>query len=485
MRPLPTLVRPAFLLALLFAGNDGRASQYLAVEIDLHFISGDQYEVKLLLWRDCQGLPPGATQTVQYNSPCGSGNLVLALVPSATANVSPLCATSMPGSTCTGGALPGIQRVEYAGLVNLAPCDAWTFQYASCCLVPANNMNTTTVEMVTRTTLNNLDMPCRDTPRFMHPALPWRSSNNPFTLDMAGLNDGPGTAHYALVPMQTSSGVNAPYLTPMFTGPNPYPGLTISTTTGVLTTPSSASAGYWIIVPQLRQMDGINVLASVERVLVMPTSNLNNQPPLATDGALTFLSGTGSVTGPRTIEVPAGGTICATLSIADPDLVDSVIISTDLASMLPGATVSILNGNPASLEFCWTAPPGSNGMHHFMATASDERCPLDQDQHFLYQVLVTPDITNPCFPTSTSDLASAAPGLLLVVVDPSGGALSWTMPEGRTASRITLYDMRGAALVERTSPPQGTGVLPLPPAMLHGVYVLVCDDLRTRVVIAR
>lgn len=474
------------LLCVITAAISGlvQASHLLAAEIDLYFISGNQYEVRLLLWRDCAGVPPGGSEAIDYSSPCGSGTLILPMVPGATTDVSPLCDVDMMGSSCNGGALPGIERVEYATTVTLAPCDAWLFQYVTCCMAAANNLGTVSVELVAHTTLNNLDMACRGTPRFAHPGLPYRSSNSPFTLDLLGVVDGPGTAQYALVNLLTSGGMNAPYA-PGYTGMDPYPGLAISSTTGVMTTSSTSSFGYWVLVPELRHYDGGTLMASVERVLAMPTSSLTDQPPLATDGALTYVSGSGTVTGARTIDVPVGGTICASMSYADPNSIDSVFISTDLTSALTGASVTLTDGNPGTSEFCWTVPPGSSGMYHFMVLASDERCPVDQDQYFLYSVHIVPDVTNPCIPTEVAAHPPAPVELLSAFVGPAGGWLTWEMPSGTTASRIALYDAHGRALVDDAIAPASRGRMDLSPALRNGAYVLVCGDLRTRLIVAR
>lgn len=468
-------------LSVLAFTSGVRASQYLGAEIDVRFIGGNDHEVRLLLWRDCSGAAAIGAQSVNYESPCGSGSLVLPLDVGATTDVSPLCATSLAGSACNGGALPGHERVEYAAIVSLVPCNAWTFTYVGCCLPQANNMSTATVELVVHTTYNNVDLACRNAPRFAHPGLPFRCSNTPFTLDMLGVIDGQGTAQYALVSLLTSSGTIAPYTAPVYTGPEPYPGLTISATTGILSTASTGAFGYWTIVPKLSQYDGTTLLASVERAFLMPTANLSDQPPFATGGAPVWTGGGGFVTGDRTMELGVGDALCASMTYSDFNPTDSIVLASDLASALPGASVTWTNGNPATLEFCWTAPSGSNGMHHFTVHASDEFCPVAMHQYYFYSVRVTPDPADPC--GSVGIVHTPDAGVATAWFDPTEEAIAYSLPQVPGARTITVFDPLGRRLA--SAPAKRNGRVRLPHGTASGMVVVDLAGSAVRLMLTR
>src|SRR5262245_16939242 len=52
-----------------------RATHLVGAEIDVYHLGSDQYEVRLLLWRDCMGTSAASFQGVAYQSPCGNGTL--------------------------------------------------------------------------------------------------------------------------------------------------------------------------------------------------------------------------------------------------------------------------------------------------------------------------------------------------------------------------------------------------------------------------
>lgn len=477
-------MRSLFILCFLLAMSSSgtlRASQYLAAEIDVRFISGNDYEVRLLLWRDCSGAVAGTAQSVDYESPCGSGSIVLPLDAMATVDVSPLCAASMSGSSCNGGVLPGHERIEYASILTLPPCNAWTFTYTTCCLPQANNMSTTTVELVVHTTLDNADLECRNAPRFEHPGAPYRCSNTPFTLDMLGWIDGPGTPQYALVNLLTSSGVNAPYATPVYTGANPYPGLVMDGATGVLGTTSTASFGYWMIVPKLFQYDGATLLASVERAFLLSTSNLSDQPPYATDGDLVWTGGSGTISGARTIDMMVGDTICATMTYSDFNPTDSIVLTTDIATALPGASITWSGGNPATMDLCWVAPPGSNGMHSFLVHASDEFCPVAMHQYYLYSAHVAPDPASPC--GSVGVAPAPVTGSASAWFDPEEEAIVFEVPDHLLGGTIMVYDALGRRVL--SAPAVRNGRLPLPPHVANGAVMVHLAGTVVRLMLAR
>lgn len=477
--PFASFLTAALLIA---AHQTGQASHLLGAEIDLYHLSGTQYQLRLLLWRDCSGLPPMATEVVTYSSPCGTGSLTLGLVGAATTDVSPLCAAEMPNSSCAGGALPGLERLEYAVTLPLMPCDSWTFQWDACCLMAANNLGSVNIDLVTHTTLNNLDLQCRNAPRFAHPGLPFRSSNSPFTIDLLGLIDGPGTPQYALVNLLTPGGAIANYA-PGYTGANPYPTMTVDASTGILGTGSTTSSGPWMIVEKLtHNLSGVPK-ASVERAFLMLTYNLGNSPPLATDGSLVGTSGSGVITGARTAEAQPGDTICATMSYADPDVSDSVFLSSDLAIAIPGASIAYNNGNAASADLCWVVPAGASGPHRFIVHASDERCPVDQEQYYLYTITVLPDSTDPCLSVAVSEVPPVSDMSLLAAYDPLQHAITWQLPTDDRAT-VDLYDATGRALL-RTIGIGGRGLLPLPHNAGNGVYLLQVNGWVARVLVQR
>ena len=467
---------------LLLLPTGARASHLLGAEIDVYFLAGDQYEVRLLLWRDCAGIDPGTVQTISFNSPCGGGTLILLTPPTAT-DVSSLCAPDLINSTCNGGTLPGAELKEYSALVTLPPCDSWSFQWDECCLSPTLS-NVEAGDMVAHTTLNNLDLSCRDTPRFAHPGMPLQPANAAFSLDLLGMIDGPGVPTYALVDLVDAGGTPLFYPLP-YSGALPYPGMSIDAVSGVIATAGSAPGGGYALCVRLEHQDSLgNMLASVERVYLLINMPGTNSPVEATSGGLSFVSGSGVVTGPRSMDLQPGGTICVETTYTDPNLGDSVHLVSDIGTGLPGSSVSLTDGAPATASYCWTAPGGAYGVYRFITTATDDHCPVDGRQYYLYEVRIVPDTKDPCSPVGLVALPWTNGGMT-AMYDPQDHSINWKLPDTRMASRLRLHDLQGAMLLDRPVQGMYQGEVTLSRDLADGVYVFECDGFRQKVLITR
>ena len=82
-----------------------------AVGIDLSYIclGGNQYEFTVSLYRDCDGISAPTSINVDIGSAFCGINSSVSLSQTSMQEVSQICATSLPNTTCNVGTLPGIK----------------------------------------------------------------------------------------------------------------------------------------------------------------------------------------------------------------------------------------------------------------------------------------------------------------------------------------------------------------------------------------
>ena len=100
----------AFLIVFFSClGVQSFATHVQGGDITISCLGGNQYEIRLSLYRDCAGVNAPQTAGVSYSSTsCGvNQNVTLNRIPGTGVEVSPICPTE--ASRCTGGANPGVQ----------------------------------------------------------------------------------------------------------------------------------------------------------------------------------------------------------------------------------------------------------------------------------------------------------------------------------------------------------------------------------------
>ena len=109
------------LIAVIFSGiTSSYASHLMGAEITYTHVSGDDYEVTLVVYRDCSGINVSTNQTVTFESASCGQNINFNIPYIQTVDVSQVCAGQT--TTCNGGTVPGTEQFVYRGIVTLTPC---------------------------------------------------------------------------------------------------------------------------------------------------------------------------------------------------------------------------------------------------------------------------------------------------------------------------------------------------------------------------
>lgn len=380
------LRRYALTLALIAASVIGRATHFSGGEIYWHCLGNNQYEITLMVYRDCAGINVDPTVTLQLTSPCGNTSITVAH--SGPTEISQLCSAQLPNSTCNGGTLPGIQQYVYTGIVTLAPCVSWTISYTN---IYRNNAIMNLVAPGTQRThiravVNTLVNPCNDSPQFSNTAIPFVCLGYPVTYSFGAWDPEGDSLSYELINAMGLNGAPIPY-SPPYTYLQPITGLTLDPLTGEVNFTLNLQ-GNWVVVVRVNHWVNGVLVGSVMRDMQFVGYPCANDPPDPATGVVTGLTGNAVQLGPRAVQVCESGDFCFNFTINDPNLPNVLQAFSNIGQSLPGATFTYTAGNPLSGQVCWTAQPGTAGFYPFIVNVDDGACPIPAFQTYIYSITV-------------------------------------------------------------------------------------------------
>lgn len=374
-----------FLIGTL-AGT-ARATHISGGEIYWDCLGNNQYQITLIVYRDCFGVQLNNNFDVNFDSPCG--NFTQTVNTPNGVELSQLCDQQLPNSTCNGGNLPGIEQYTYTTTVTLPPCNAWTISWslANRNAAIANLQNPNNTQMYEQAVLDNSSGVCEDSPQFTSIASPYVCQNYPVTYSLGAYDPEGDSLTYTLINAMDQGGVPIAYVPP-YSATQPITGLTIDAQTGLLSfTPTLA--GNWVVVVEVNSYDSLgNWLGSVMRDMQFVVYPCSNVPPDASTGTIGSVSGAAVQTGPNAIQVCESGNICFDFIISDANANNILDAVTNVQQSLPGATFSFTGTNPITCTVCWTGSQGTSGFYPFIVTVDDGACPIPAFQIYVYEVTV-------------------------------------------------------------------------------------------------
>ena len=201
---------------------------------------------------------------------------------------------------------------------------------------------------------------------------------------------------YSLAEPLSAFSINSGFLPP-YTALQPIPGLTIDAFTGeVNVTPTQQGIFDLAVLIEAYNENGVltgTVLYDLQIVVV----NCNNQNPMPLQpNAVTIFDPLGSGAGfdsiSNTIGLCSSDQFCMDVQFTDPDVNDTVYLSTNLLDVLPNATFTVSGTNPATATICWTS---QTTLLNIPVTifANDSVCPVNGSNSYSFAVIRTPDLS--------------------------------------------------------------------------------------------
>jgi large repetitive protein len=418
--------RHSISLLLITLANTLSAEHLPGGNITYECLGGNQYQVTLTLFRECSGstlLP----QSLFFSSDCGSTFTAGPLPVSAGMEVSQLCPADLPNSTCNGGTLPGIEVYRVQTTVNLSPCNGWTISWHECCRSDSQNLVGNPGTHVSAR-LNSSSAPCNNSPVFTQDAIPYVCVNEPVNYNLAVTEPDGHTLRYRLISARhQATGIPVNY-SGSNTGAQPVPGMAIDSITGQITLTPTMIGNIVTVVRVDEYLAGGQLAGSVMRDFPFVVIACPNTPPDPGSGQLVVTSGDTVMTSEMGLEICTTGAFCFNAVISDPEQSQSLTLTSNAASAIPGATFTATGTNPATATICWGGGGLEPGTYGIVITAEDNACPTPGVTTFAYTVTVLPNNAEACLGTN-----------IQITRDPVGSWNMWPSP----ASDLLNVDLGG------------------------------------------
>ncbi len=382
----------ALLLGLFLFTAPTFASHIAGVEINYECVGGSNYEITVRMLRDCSGILAQPSTNVTLTSSCGA-TFTAPLPQISSTEVSDVCISQLPNTTCNAGILPGMQLYIYKATVNLSGCADWNVSWQLCCR--NTSVNSTGGNMYTESEIHILPGVCNTSPMFpMNRPIPYLSiGSTQNVLSYVAFDPDGDNLQYSLVSAKVSSTANVVYnfpfgpLIPMGTN-----GLSINPSTGLITINSAGlPIGNYIVVVKVEEFDSNgNLKGFVTRDAQFVMISGTNQAPVS-NGQLSNVTGSGVALGSSGISVTNGGSFCFDVTFTDPDPGTVMSATSNLSNYFPGATVSVSGSNPMTVTVCGTANLNYGNSIPVTVTANDNVCPIaaTHSVYFNLQVAAT------------------------------------------------------------------------------------------------
>lgn len=372
------------------------ASHSMGGDISYRWVSGNQYEFTLTLYRDCFGitLPASIQLCADALASCVYSYTPVLNQVSIT-EISATCPTST--STCSGGAYPGIQKVIYKGPACMelycgygTPdlCNDMEFGAR----VVERNIAPTTAPfsgsiantfMFIKARLNNIDGPNNSSPYFTNDPVTVTCVNQPFLYNPGAIDPEGDSLVFALI--NPLNAVNASsnggcagvwpsyqstnltyktgfsYLAPLTASPQ----ISINSVTGDITFTPTVVGEDAVFAYKVSEYKSGKLIGSIMREQQILVVNCTNNLP-----TVSGINGTASYA----TSVCANNSLCFTVNSNDIDVGQTLSMLWNAG--ITGASYTIA-GTPPVGTFCWT--PSSSNINTipylFTVSVKDDACP--------------------------------------------------------------------------------------------------------------
>lgn len=373
------------------------ASHALGAEITYECLGGDQYRIRLVFYRDCNGISAPTAPSISINSSCGNQTLGMTLLPPEPPfppfdqylvdyELPVYCAPS----NCGNGSNPGIQQYIYEATVNLPPCADWTFSYDLCCRSAAiNTINAPgSQDIYVSAFLNNVAAPCNNSPQFDVPARGFLCLNEDNTILATAYDVDGDLLVYSLYTPWHNPGQSVNY-TGGFNPNNPLNSNYYNFNNGVITTQPTSNGQITVVGVMVEEYrNGVLIGRIVRDMQIRVINNCPQNPgndfDIDQDGFFDEDTIVLCADNPVQLDVYLNNTL--------PNLNYS-IVAENLADF-PGATFNTVpNGSaPGGIvgQFVWTPDETDIGTNQVLVfTAFDDNCPVVGFANFTYEFIIT------------------------------------------------------------------------------------------------
>lgn len=381
-------------LFLLSMGQVAQATHVVGADLTYTCIGNNTYEVTLRFYRDCGGVnaPSSPTIDIVGSSGCASVTSSVTLSLISSQEVSQVCAGTQ--TSCSGGSVQGTEEFIYRGQVQLpAGCNSYTISSLQCARnggsitnIITNNNTCVYVETIINTAL----APCNNSPQFNNLPVLYSCQGQLSQFNHGFFDPDGDSLSFTLINPQDAAGSSISFIGGLSaTNPlNVQTGTTFqfNSTNGQMTfTPLANTSQVAVITVRINEYRNGVLIGSMTRDLQMIiSSTCSSSPPVS--GTITPSSGT--VTG-NLIAACGGAPLVIDFNVSDPDANDVLTASSDISSVITGATTSVTGTNPINIQLIIPTAGVPSGNYPFTITVNDGACPTPNVQIIGYNLQIT------------------------------------------------------------------------------------------------
>ncbi|MEZ4824682.1 MAG: gliding motility-associated C-terminal domain-containing protein [Bacteroidia bacterium] len=431
------------LVVSLIASHSAHATHAMGSDLRYECISGDTYRVTLTIYRDCIGSDLTDKQNIVFRSDsCGIAPYILKADRVSLVELSPLCPSQQPSSTCNGGILPGVEEHTYQLITTLPQqCPDWTIAWQLCCRNYAitNSVVTTITRMYIEAKLDNLNVSCNNSPYFTITPVPFLCEGQPFLFNNGVVDsDGDSLVFELTDPLDYVGGVPVPV--PYFPGfsvsypmaTNPPGAFNFNPSNGQFAfQPNGLQQG--IVALRVKEYRNGVLIGSTMRDIQMVVIFCTNQVPIIN----TPTNVSGGLFNGNTFSVCVGSTLSFNILITDPDAADTLSIFNTITNAIPNASMTFSGVNPVTGTFSWTTTLADTGNYFFSISAGDNGCPIIGKANTGYNIIVNDGQILPPNQTLICPATDTVVQLTASTPNPGGvGTYVWTPAAGLSNPNI-------------------------------------------------
>ena len=339
----------------------------------------NQYVTTLTLYSECGAANLPDILSVDLTNSCSYNDTAFNVCLQYITLSDQLCPADAVNSACNGGSLPQNKTYVYTGVFTLdGPCNYWTYSFRYCDRPPTINVSNSECFYI-ETNMNTLDYPLNSSPRINNLfEMPKVCSNTITELSSFASDPNADVMNFSLISALDNHGNPVSYYTP-FTGTMPLPTIQIDQQSGQMTLNTGVVGnvnGNYVVAVLIEELDASgNLIGSVIHDFIVSVETCLNATPVANSVSNFNNFGTNSTLTNGVIEMCSGDEFCFDLTFNDTDANDTIILDSDISTILPGATFVQTGVNPATATVCWTHHPNFVG-NTFTISAKDQSCPI-------------------------------------------------------------------------------------------------------------
>lgn len=402
------IIQVLVITIFIFFCNRSNASHIFGGELLYQHISGNTYEIQLIIYGDCSGnsFPNLVTSVPEiriFNGNTVQQNITLVQASNSNIEVTPVCPDKIDSTACKlpSSTIPGIKQFTFTRRVILQPSANWRIVFEGALGTSGAGRTNAITNIVVppptssgslmylEATLNNLNGP-NSSPQYTTIPTPFYCINVEQEYNQGATDADNDSLHFSLTSALEGRNINARYISP-YTAQQPIAvaanAFNYNNINGQMTFTPNLVQNALVVNKVEEYKDGVLVGSSMREMTFIVLNNCNNKPP-------TGLLDTSTVTGARVdfadknqVNVCIGDNVSFKVPVTDGD---SDNVNVTLNSIPAGANAFVLYNNTDTplINFDWQTQSLPVGTYNFFANYQDDACPLSASQTQAYTIRV-------------------------------------------------------------------------------------------------